>query len=167
VAPRPDLRGPAPVGPAAAQPPPAARAAPPKVAELPLPKAKAPPAQQSGPTKKKPAVRDDLVTQKQGVAPTPAATGAGGANGYVAVLTSRKSREDALKSFADLHQKYPDLLNGRTPDVREKDFGDATTGPKGVWYRLIVGPPGSKEAARELCQKLDAQGFRGCFSMAY
>ena len=91
------------------------------------------------------------------------------ASGYVAVLTSKKSREAALASYADLNDKFPEVLKGRTPDVREKDFGDAEKGPKGVWYRLVVGPPGSREAARDVCHKLEAQGYKpkDCFVMAY
>ncbi len=116
--------------------------------------------------KKKPAVRDDAValgasgTAAAGNTPAPAA--ASGANGFVAVLASKKSREEALKSFADMHQKYPSQLQGRTPDVREVNLGE-----KGVWYRLVVGPPGSKEAAGDVCAKLKAGGFAGCWAAAY
>lgn len=135
--------------------------APPKVADLPMPKVREP-----APPKKRPAVRDDAAAPAQaapgGRATTTASTGAAGANGFVAVLASRKSREEALRSFVDLHQKYPDALSGRTPDVREADLGD-----KGVWYRLIVGPPGSREAANDVCTKLKTQGFTGCWASAY
>ena len=49
-------------------------------------------------------------------------------SGYVAVLSSQKSRMDALKAFADLQQKYGDVLSSKTPDVQEANLGD-----KGVW----------------------------------
>lgn len=176
LAPRPELRGPAPqdrVASPPVTPVQKATAAPPKVAELPLPKvkpeAKAEAPAATAPPRKKPAVRDDLVAQQQvaaapatpGGAPAPAAK-APGANGYVAVLTSRKSREEALKSFADLHQKYGEVLGNRPTDVREVNLGE-----KGIWYRSIVGPPGSKEAAMAVCKQLKDQGFTGCFMMAY
>ena len=171
--PRPQLRGAAPVETQQPLQAPVARAAQPaapRVAELPLPRLKEPVAAEAKPAvvKKKPQVRDDLAAPV-GAAAVPAKTAAlaTAASGFVAVLTSKKSRESALASFADLNEKYPDILKGRTPDVREKDFGDAPTGPKGVWYRLVVGPPGSREAARDICQKLDAQNFKGCFAMAY
>ena len=51
-------------------------------------------------------------------------------SGYVAVLSSQKSRMDALKAFADLQQKYGDVLASKTPDVQEANLGE-----KGVWYR--------------------------------
>lgn len=151
-APRPPLRGaaattdPQPVTPVARQAP--------KVADLPLPKVKsadAPPV----PVKKKVAARDDL---KAGSATTTAATGG---SGYVAALISTKTREEALKTFANLHQTYADLQD-KVPDVREVDRGE-----KGIWQRLVVGPPGSKEAAADLCKKLKTQGLKDCWVTAY
>ena len=152
----PDLRGTAPIERATQAAPVQKAPAQPRIVDLPLPKVKAePPAAAAAPPppKKKPAVRDDLVSQAAAATPVTkvapqAQPGSGGANGFVAVLTSRQSREDALKQFADLHQKHPDILGGRTPDVREKDFGEAATGPKGVWYRLIVGHPVRRKRAR-------------------
>ena len=49
-----------------------------------------------------------------------AATG----SGYVAVLSSKKSRMDALKIFADMQEKYGDVLASKTPDVQEANLGD-------------------------------------------
>jgi hypothetical protein len=83
-------------------------------------------------------------------------------SGYVAVLASKRSRQEALNAFADLHSQYPDILGGVTPDVREANLGD-----KGVWYRLIGGPPGSREAARGICVKLKARGMKDCWPVAY
>ncbi|MFM9940948.1 MAG: SPOR domain-containing protein [Hyphomicrobiaceae bacterium] len=177
---RPELRGPAPQERQAAPPVTPVQKAPaqPKVAELPLPKVKpetkaeTPAAAAPVPVKKKAAPRDDLVAQQQGVGgptaatPTSAAPAtaakAPGANGYVTVLTSRKSREDALKSYADLHQKYGEVLGNRPTDVREVNLGE-----KGIWFRSIVGPPGSREAANSLCKQLKDQGYKDCFPMAY
>ena len=126
----------------------------PKVVDLPLPKVKAdgvtPPA-----PKKKVAVRDDL---KAGSATTTAAASGGG---YVVALVSTKTKDEALKTFANLHQTYADLQD-KVPDVREIDRGE-----KGVFHRLIAGPPSSKEAATELCKKLKAQGFKDCWVTPY
>jgi hypothetical protein len=83
-------------------------------------------------------------------------------SGYVAVLSSRKSHMDALKSFADIQQKYTSVLQGRTPDVREADLGE-----KGVWYRVVVGPPGSRDSANSVCSQLKSQGYSGCWIMTY
>jgi hypothetical protein len=42
-----------------------------------------------------------------------------------------------------------------TPDVQKADFG------KGVWYRAVVGPPGSREAATSVCRDLQIAGYAG------
>lgn len=177
---RSQLRGPA-SDPQAAAEPPALQAAP-RVAELPLPKVKAQPAEapiavsaaQSAaaptPVKKAPRVRDDLPAQQKTASTTasvaqaaPAqASVAGPVLGYVPVLVSKKSREEALRSLADLHQKYPDVMQNKAPDVVEANIPD-----KGLYYRLILGPPGSRESARDVCNKLETQGYKGCWATAY
>jgi hypothetical protein len=102
--------------------------------------------------------------------PVPQAAGAAGqatgAAGYVVVLASvpasNKSRMDALKQFADLQQKYEAALKDKTPDVQEANLGE-----KGTYHRLLVGPPGSREAASALCTQLKAEGYSGCWVTAY
>ena len=69
---------------------------------------------------------------------------------------------DALKAFADLQQKYSEALSGRVPDVQEADLG-----AKGVWYRVVVGPPGSREAANGVCSQLKSAGYGHCWVNAY
>jgi hypothetical protein len=151
---------------------------PPRVADLPLPRvtnsAPPPAADRAPPARTKAAaVRDDFAAPQGGDAAARAGLGAGAApprrpaastssSGYVAVLASKKSRQDALNSFADLHSQYPDVLAGVTPDVKEANLGD-----KGVWYRLIAGPPGSREAARTLCVKLKEKGMKDCWPVAF
>jgi len=48
----------------------------------------------------------------------------------------------ALEIFANMQEKYGEVLSSRTPDVQETNLGE-----KGVWYWLVVGPPGSRDAA--------------------
>jgi hypothetical protein len=131
-------------------PPPAARAeeppAPPVKRVPPVQVAKAPPPPKHAPAAAPPATR-------------PAANSG---SGYVAVLSSQKTRMDALKAFADLQQKYSDALSGRVPDVQEADLGE-----KGVWYRVVVGPPGSREAANGVCSQLKTAGYGSCWVNAY
>lgn len=83
-------------------------------------------------------------------------------SGFVAVLSSQKTRMDALKVFADLQQKYGDVLGTKTPDVQE-----ANVSGKGMWYRAVVGPPGSREGANTLCSQLKAAGYNGCWVAPY
>jgi hypothetical protein len=101
------------------------------------------------------------VPKKTAAVDTPVAS-ASGTSGYVAVLSSKKSRMDALKAFADIQQKYGDVLGSKTPDVQEADLGD-----KGLWYRAVVGPPGSREAASAVCSQLKTAGHTACWVTAY
>lgn len=129
-------------------PPPAAEAPPPaKTAKAPVAKAKTNDAYAPGGS-----------TATASVAP---AVRTGG-NGYVAVLASQKSRMDALKVYADLQQKYGEVLSNKPADVQEANLGD-----KGVYYRAVVGPPGSREAATTLCTQLKTAGYTGCWVTAY
>ena len=100
--------------------------------------------------------------RRRPAAEAPIATSASAASGYVAVLSSKKSRMDALKAFADIQQKYGDVLASKTPDVQEADLGD-----KGLWYRAVVGPPGSRDAASAVCSQLKTAGHAGCWVTAY
>jgi hypothetical protein len=100
------------------------------------------------------------------VAEEGATTSAAGANGYVVVLASvpasGSSRLDALRKFADLQQQYGTVLANKTPDVRE-----TTLAGKGPYHRLLVGPPGSKSQANDLCTQLKASGYKDCWVTAY
>ena len=113
------------------------------------------------PAAAKPAASKNPVPKAKQASAAPAATAASGA-GYVAVLSSQKSRMDALKIFANMQEKYGEVLSSRTPDVQEANLGE-----KGVWYRLVVGPPGSRDAAASLCTQLKSAGYSGCWVTAY
>lgn len=85
--------------------------------------------------------------------------------GFVAVLASiphsASSRIDALKRFADMQQKYSTALAGKTPDIASANLS------KGVYDRLVVGPPGSREQASNVCVQLKAEGYQGCWVTSY
>jgi hypothetical protein len=85
--------------------------------------------------------------------------------GFVAVLASiphsTSSRIDALKRFADMQQKYSTALAGKTPDIASANLS------KGNYDRLVVGPPGSREEASNVCVQLKAQGYAGCWVTSY
>ncbi len=117
-------------------------------------------------------------TQQAAVAPeasspAPSSTGAtgtsassAGASGYVVVLASvpasSGSRLVALKKFADMQQQYGSVLQNKTPDVREANLGQ-----KGIYHRLLVGPPGSRSQASALCGELKTAGYKDCWVTAY
>jgi hypothetical protein len=84
--------------------------------------------------------------------------------GFVAVLKSEKSSIEATKTLADLQQKYTDVLEGKSFDVQEADLSDRGLG---TMYRVVVGPPGSHNAASTMCAQLKAAGYVGCWVKEY
>jgi hypothetical protein len=84
--------------------------------------------------------------------------------GYVAVVATQKSQADALRAFADLDTRYPGVLTGKTPEVQQADL---TARGLGVMYRVIVGPPGSRDAAAKVCTQLKAAGYNDCWTKRY
>jgi len=105
---------------------------------------------------------ETVAETEQTVAPAPHPTPKAGVAGvqvvsFVAVLAPQKSRMDALLNFADLQQRYGDVLSATKVNVREINFG-----AKGIWYRAVVGAPGSREAASDICRELKSAGYSGC-----
>jgi SPOR domain len=159
----PAAQAPAPLQPKVITPPPQKQAA--------LPEA-APPATPKEPRKVTKKESDAFspggaVAASQGSAPAPekkpAGFGAGGSNGFVAaILSTPKGKMEAMRTFADLQTKYPDVLGGKPAEVVEVNVEG-----KGVWYRAVVGPPGSRSAAAQVCEQLKAAGYNGCFAANY
>ncbi len=98
------------------------------------------------------------ATASTAVAPVKAAT-----NGYVAVLDSRGSAIDARKALDDLQGRFGEVLGGKPTDVTE--FANPKDGK--TYYRAVVGPPGSREAAASVCTQIKAAGHKDCFAAAY
>ena len=65
------------------------------------------------------------------------------ANPYFVQIAARRDQTSALAAFADLQQKYPNVLNGLAPTIKRADLGD-----KGIWYRLWVGPMDTRNTAQ-------------------
>jgi cell division septation protein DedD len=133
-------------------PPPVQRRVPPAPAAQPSPPADAAPPVRSAaaPTSVAPAA----------VAPkAPPAT-----SSFVVVLASQKSRMEALSLYADLQQQYGNLLGDKVPDVQEADLSSRNLG---TVYRLVVGPPGPRDRALNLCNQLKAAGYQGCWVTSF
>jgi hypothetical protein len=82
--------------------------------------------------------------------------------GFVVVLKSAKTHMEAMTTYADMQQKYPDVLGATSFEVQEADLG-----AKGVWHRVVVGPPGSRNWASGVCAQLKAAGYVGCWVKEY
>jgi hypothetical protein len=79
---------------------------------------------------------------------SPIASGA-----YVVQISSQRSEADAQASFRSLQSKFPRELGDREAIVRRADLG-----PKGIYYRAMVGPFGSASDADQFCSGLKAAG---------
>jgi hypothetical protein len=77
----------------------------------------------------------------------------GSAGGYVVQISSQRSEADAQASFRSLQSKFPRELGEREAIVRRADLG-----PKGVYYRAMVGPFGTAGDADQFCGDLKAAG---------
>lgn len=84
----------------------------------------------------------------QPIAPSAVSTG-----GYVVQVSSQRNEADAQASFRILKGKFPSVLGSRTPIIKRADLG-----PKGVYYRAMVGPFGSPEEASHFCGSLKSAG---------
>jgi hypothetical protein len=79
-------------------------------------------------------------------------SGSGG-GGYLVQVSSQKNEAEAQASYRVLQGKYPAVLGSRSPVIKRADLGD-----KGVYYRAMVGPFGSREEALQLCGSLETAG---------
>lgn len=105
----------------------------------------------------KPATPQAQASASASASATPGTSG----SEYVVQVAARKSQTDALAAFADMQQKYPQLLSGYRPLIQRADLGQ-----KGIWYRLNVGPVEDKKVASTLCQKLKSAGMSSCLVRA-
>jgi SPOR domain len=85
-----------------------------------------------------------------------------GAERFVPVVFTHKEKGPALRAFAELQRKYPEVLTHRQSQLQSMD-----TGKNGIWYRLVVLPAGSRQEASEFCGRLEAAGYERCWVKAY
>jgi len=80
-----------------------------------------------------------------------AVTPAGG--GYLVQVSSQRSEADAQASFRSIQSRYASVLSGHPHMIRRADLGS-----RGVYYRAMVGPFGTREDAVRLCVSLKQAG---------
>jgi hypothetical protein len=86
------------------------------------------------------------------VASAPAQTSAIG-GGYLVQVTSQRSEADAQAAYRGMQSKYAGVLANQPHQVRRADLG-----AKGTFYRAMVGPFSTREAAVQLCASLKQAG---------
>ena len=82
-------------------------------------------------------------------APAPAASG----GGFVVQVSSQKTEADAQASYKALQGKFPAVLGSRAPLIKRADLGE-----KGVFYRAMVGPFGTRDEAAQFCTNYRTAG---------
>jgi hypothetical protein len=86
--------------------------------------------------------------------PTRVATApASGGGSYLVQVSSQKSEADAETAYRGIKSKYSSVLGSHPHTVRRADLGS-----KGVYYRAMVGPFGSREEAVQVCSSLKQAG---------
>jgi hypothetical protein len=85
--------------------------------------------------------------------PTASAPAAPTGGGYAVQVTSQRSEAEAQAAFRSLQVKYPSLLGNRYPVIHRADLGE-----KGTYYRAMVAPFASSEAAANWCTSFKAAG---------
>jgi len=73
---------------------------------------------------------------------------------YLVQVASFPSEAEAQSAFTELKRKNGALLSGYSANVKRVDLG-----PKGVWYRLRVGPVADKDAAAALASRIGGGSF--------
>jgi hypothetical protein len=81
---------------------------------------------------------------------------------YVAVVSTHKDKDAAEGAFAELQLQYPKLLRNRQIGLKEVKVGE-----KGVWYRVFLLPPGTRQQATDSCARLAAAGHDRCWVKEY
>jgi len=82
-----------------------------------------------------------------------AAAAAPATGGYAVQVTSQHSEADAEAAFKSLQAKFPVQLGSHQAIIHRADLGE-----KGIFYRALVGPFASADAAAGLCSNLKAAG---------
>jgi SPOR domain len=105
---------------------------------------------QSTPSGPVTAAREPPVS-KPGASPGAASVSSG--DSYMVQISSQRSKADAQASLRSLQTKFSKQLGDRKATVQRADLG-----PKGVYYRAVVGPFGSVNDADRFCSGLKAAG---------
>ncbi len=116
----------------------------------PMPAAPAPQAAAPAPAPRNapPATRTASITPVEAVAP---------ASGFYVSLKSAPDEKAILRDLPILNDKYKSALGGVQLSSKIADLG-----AKGVTYRAVAGPLGSRQEALDLCQKIKGAGG-ACF----
>lgn len=116
----------------------------------------APAEEPSRPTASAPA----QVAQAQPAQASVLTEGTSGTGSYFVQLGARNDEAAATAAFTTMQQKYSSVLAGYTPSMQKAEIPG-----KGTWYRLRIGPFGSKAEADKVAENLKTAGLKGPYSV--
>lgn len=91
----------------------------------------------------------------------PAVSANSASGGFVVQLSATRSEQEALNAFSAYQNRFPSILTGQSPNIQRADLGS-----RGIYYRLGIGPLGSRDDANNMCNQLRAAGLQDCFVRA-
>jgi cell division septation protein DedD len=95
----------------------------------------------------------EAEARSEGSVPSASPPAGSTTGGYAVQISSQRSEAGAQATLNALQTKYPQQLGSQHGMVRRADLG-----PKGIYYRALVGPFASAEEASQLCSSLKAAG---------
>lgn len=76
----------------------------------------------------------------------------------VTVLATHQDPAVARQTFLTLQERYPDILGAAEAELEAVQTQDGTT-----WHRVSLVPPVPRSEAKDLCKRLRAAGYAGCW----
>src|SRR5262249_40139763 len=89
-----------------------------------------------------------LITTQMPAAPV---SGVAVGTMFAVQLASLSTKADAMQASAEIQARYSAILKDSDLNIRRVDLG-----AKGIWYRVLAGPFGSRNTAGSLCTQLRA-----------
>lgn len=108
-----------------------------------------------------PVVAAKLVAPKPAAAPADPDVSEPNDGLFVPVLSTHKDANAAREAFNELQKQHLPVLGAKQSEVQ------IASSKTGTWYRLVVTPATSKEAAREMCNALSTEGYGRCWVKPY
>jgi hypothetical protein len=76
---------------------------------------------------------------------------------FVPVIATHREKDGLTNIFMDLRKQYPQIVA-----VRKAIAQTVNLGSDGIWYQLVLLPPGPREQAESICEELRRAGYTRC-----
>lgn len=76
---------------------------------------------------------------------------------FVAVIATHREKDGLTNMFIELRKAYPEIVAARKATAQTVNLGT-----DGVWYQLVLLPPGTRQQAQGVCDELRRAGYPRC-----